>query len=169
MPWFETPIALLPDLIAQNGRWLAERPALIDGAARMSWREFAACDRATRERPCVPRGSAPRERVAVLMDTRIETVIAMFGIVRAGAVAVPLNVSINDAAIATMCADAGCVAVFASGASLRAHRCVARLRRDSARVISSPANRRAQGWRDFHAFIAAAERSAPDGADCAGR
>jgi len=27
---------LVPDLIAQNGRWLADRPALIDGAVTLS-------------------------------------------------------------------------------------------------------------------------------------
>ena len=56
-----------------------------------------------RERTRGP-GVQPRERVAVLMDNRQETVLALFGIVRAGAVAVPLNISINDAAVAAMCA-----------------------------------------------------------------
>ena len=134
MSWFKAPTPLVPDLITQNGRWLAERPALIDGAGRMTWREFAARNRARRERPRGP-GRAPRERVAVLMDSRLETVIAMFGIVRAGAVAVPLNVSINDAAVAAMCADADCVAVFASGIPMRAHRCTARRRRTRRRAF----------------------------------
>jgi acyl-CoA synthetase (AMP-forming)/AMP-acid ligase II len=49
------------------------------------------------------------------MESRYETAIVLFGIVRAGAVAVPLNVSITDAAIAAMCTDAACAAVCASG------------------------------------------------------
>jgi acyl-CoA synthetase (AMP-forming)/AMP-acid ligase II len=114
MPWFQEPRPLLPDLIAQNGRWLADRPALIDGACSLSWREFA--DATARvANGLASLGIQPGDRVAVLMDSRHETVLTLFGIVRAGAVAVPLNISINDAAEAAMCADACCVAVFASG------------------------------------------------------
>ncbi len=159
MSWFETPIPLVPDLITQNGRWLAERPALIDGDARMTWREFAAST-ARLANGLASLGVSPRERVAVLMDTRLETVIAMFGIIRAGAVAVPLNVSINDAAIATMCADAGCVAVFASGAHCA--------RIDALRAAGVLGARyfiacewRGAGWRAFDAFIDAQSAAAP--------
>ena len=124
MSWFHAPTPLLPDLIAQNGRWLADRPALVDGAATLTWREFAAAT-ARVANGLAALGIRPRERVAVLMESRLETVLALFGIVRAGAVAVPLNVSMNDAAVAAMCADAGCVAVFASGLSAFASmRCV---------------------------------------------
>ena len=42
MSWFQAPAPLVPDLIAGNGRWRAELPALVDGALRLSWREFAA-------------------------------------------------------------------------------------------------------------------------------
>jgi hypothetical protein len=41
MSWFQAPAPLVPDLIAQNGRWLADRPALIDGEVTLSWREVA--------------------------------------------------------------------------------------------------------------------------------
>jgi acyl-CoA synthetase (AMP-forming)/AMP-acid ligase II len=113
MPWFQAPTPLIPDLIEQNGRWLAERAALVDGSQRMNWREFAAAT-ARCANALWMLGIRPRERVAVLMDSRLETAVALFGILRAGAVAVPLNISIADAAVAAMCADADCVAVFAS-------------------------------------------------------
>ncbi len=112
MSWFEARAPLLPDLVAQNGRWLAERPALIEGTAALSWREFADAT-AQVANGLAALGVEPRERVAILMDCRLETVLSMIGIVRAGAVAVPLNVSISDAAVAGMCVDAACVAVFA--------------------------------------------------------
>ncbi len=162
MPWFEAPNPLVPDLITQNGRWLAGRPALIDGAARMTWQEFAAAT-ARVANGLASLGVKSRERVAILMDTRLETVIAMFGIVRAGAVAVPLNISVNDAAIATMCADADCVAVFASG-----HQCA---RIDSLRASGAlgashfiGCEPRGEGWRDFHAFSAAQSAAVPEAA-----
>jgi acyl-CoA synthetase (AMP-forming)/AMP-acid ligase II len=159
MSWFKAPAPLLPDLIAQNGRWLGERPALIDGDVAMTWREFAA------RTAQVANGLAalrvrPRERVAVLMDSRFETVVTLCGIVRAGAVAVPLNVSINDAAVAGMCADAACVAVFASG-----HQCARIDALRSAGAISAlyfiGCEAPDEGWRDFGAFIALHSADAP--------
>ena len=160
MPWFQEPRPLLPDLIAQNGRWLADRPALIDGACSLSWRKFAAAT-ARVANGLAALGVQPHERVAVLMDSRVETVLTLFGIVRAGAVAVPLNISINDAAVAAMCADARCVAVFASG-----HHCA---RIDALRSSGALAARHfigceppAHGWRDFQAFIAGQPTHAPE-------
>jgi len=114
MAWFSPPAPLVPDLIAHNGRWLADRPALIDGEVVLSWRDFAATT-ARVAHGLAALGVRPRERVAVLMDSRLETVLTLFGLLRAGAVAVPLNVSITDQAIAGMCEDADCVAVFACG------------------------------------------------------
>ena len=88
------------------------------------------------------------------MESRLETVLALFGIVRAGAVAVPLNVSINDAAVAAMCADAGCVAVFASAdpSALASMRCAPQARSAPRDFIgcASPGG----AWRDFQDFIA---------------
>ena len=159
MPWFKAPVPLLPDLIAQNGRWRAEQPALSDGAVTLTWRQFAAATSRVANGLAVS-GIRPRERVAVLMDNRLETVLALFGIVRSGAVAVPLNVSINDSAIASMCADAGCVAVFASG-----HQCT---RIDALRAVGALGARLFigcdppdEGWREFQAFIAGQSATAP--------
>jgi acyl-CoA synthetase (AMP-forming)/AMP-acid ligase II len=159
MPWFEAPMPLLPDLIAQNGRWLADRPALIDGAITISWQELAAAT-ARVANGLVALGVRPRERVAVLMDTRMETVLTLFGIVRAGAVAVPLNVSISDTAAAAMCADAGCVAVFASGqhcGRIDALRSLGALGARHFIGCDSPG----EGWHDFQAFIAGQNTAVP--------
>jgi len=152
MPWFEAPTPLLPDLIAQNGRWLAVRPALIDGTVTLSWQEFASAT-ARVASGLAALGVRPRERVAVLMDTRRETVLTLFGIIRAGAVAVPLNVSISDTAVAAMCADAGCVAVFASGHNcgrIDVLRSAGRLGAQHFIGCDSPG----EGWHDFQGFIA---------------
>ncbi len=159
MPWFEAPAPLLPDLVAHNGRWLAGQPALIDGAASLNWREFA--DATARVANALASlGVRPRERVAVVMDCRLETVLAMLGILRSGAVAVPLNVSITDAAIAGMCSDAACVAVFASGAHCA--------RIDGLRAAGVIGARNfigcdapADGWLDFGALFARHSAVAP--------
>jgi len=159
MSWFRAPTPLLPDLIAQNGRWLAREPALIDGAVELSWREFA--DATARVANALAAlGVAPRARVAVLMDSRLETALVLFGIVRAGAVAVPLNISVTDAAVARMCTDAACVAVFASGAHC--------LRIDALRAAGAlgithciGCEPPAAGWLDFHALIAGHSATPP--------
>jgi acyl-CoA synthetase (AMP-forming)/AMP-acid ligase II len=159
MSWFDPPKPLLPELIALNGRWQAHKAALIDGELVLSWREFAATT-ARIAQGLAALGIAPRERVAVLMDTRVETAIALFGIVRAGCVAVPLNVSITDQAVAVMCRDAGVVAVFASGAHCA--------RIDGLRAAGTLAARYfigcdapADGWLEFSAFSAAQRSDAP--------
>ena len=159
MPWFQASTPLVPDLIAQNGRWLGTRPAFIDGAVSLSWGEFAAAT-ARVANGLAALGVKPRERVAVLMDCRLETVLTLFGILRSGAVAVPLNVSINDAAIAAMCADAACVAVFASGrhcARIDALRARGALGARSFVGCDAPP----AGWLDFQAFIAQAAAATP--------
>ncbi|HUO78974.1 MAG TPA: AMP-binding protein [Steroidobacteraceae bacterium] len=159
MSWFEAPVALLPDLIAHNGRWHGAEPALVDGELTLSWREL---DDATARaaQAVLALGVRPRERIAVLMDSRFETVIAMFGIVRAGAVAVPLNVSISDDAVAAMCVDAAAVAVFASGEHCR--------RIDALRAAGALAARHyvgcdgaRPGWHEFGELLAAQPAEAP--------
>jgi acyl-CoA synthetase (AMP-forming)/AMP-acid ligase II len=150
MSWFQAPTPLVPDLIEQNGRWLARQPALVDGPTVLAWADFSDAT-AQVAHALAALGVAPRERVALLMDTRFETVLAMFGIVRAGAVAVPLNTSITDSAVAGMCADAACSAVFASGAHCER---IDALRNSSALqarhfIACEPPH---AGWHDFHAL-----------------
>jgi acyl-CoA synthetase (AMP-forming)/AMP-acid ligase II len=159
MPWFQAPTPLVPDLIEQNGRWLADCPALADGPVTLSWREFAAAT-ARVANALAMLGVRPRERVAVLMDSRLETAVALLGIVRAGAVAVPLNVSVVDSAVAAMCADALCVAVFASGQHCARIDALRRRGQLGARHFIG-CDVTAAGWLDFATLIAAQPAVAP--------
>ncbi len=115
MAWFTPRQPTLPEMIENNGRWRADKPALEVGDRVWSWREFAA-DTARVAHALARDGVSPGDRVAVLMDNSAAMMLAMFGTVRAGAVAVPLNVSISDDAVATMIADSDARAVFASAA-----------------------------------------------------
>jgi acyl-CoA synthetase (AMP-forming)/AMP-acid ligase II len=159
MSWFQAPVALLPELIAHNGRWQGSRQALVDGPRALSWREFDAAT-ARFGNALLALGVRPRERVALLMDTRLETAIAMFGIARAGAVAVPLNVSITDEAVATMCADAAVVAAIASGAHCERLDGLRRAGSLAARHLISCDGTRT-GWHEFDALLAAQPDVAP--------
>ncbi|MEM7611127.1 MAG: AMP-binding protein [Pseudomonadota bacterium] len=115
MTWFDPQPLLLPEVITNNGRWLADKPALICDGTTLNWRDFAA---ATNRVASALRhgGLGTGDRVAVVMDNSSEMAIALFGIIRAGAVAVPLNVSISDEAIANMVNDSDARAIFASSA-----------------------------------------------------
>jgi acyl-CoA synthetase (AMP-forming)/AMP-acid ligase II len=159
MSWFQPPTPLVPDLIEQNGRWLAGQPALVDGPTVLSWADFAGAT-AQVAHGLATLGIAARDRVALLMDTRLETVLAMFGIVRAGAVAVPLNTSISDSAVAAMCTDAACLAVFASGAHCARLDALSRSGALRMRqfIACEPPH---AGWHDFHALTRVQATTSP--------
>ena len=113
MGWFEAPEPLLPELIARHGRWRGRRTALVEGERRLSWAEFER-DTARIANGLAALGLRSGDRIALLMDSSLETALATFGIIRSGCVAVPLNVSVTDAAVGAMIEDAQARAVFAS-------------------------------------------------------
>jgi acyl-CoA synthetase (AMP-forming)/AMP-acid ligase II len=114
MSWFDAPRPLLPELIARHGKWRAARPALIEGGRRLSWAQLAH-DTAQIANGLAACGLRRGDRIVLLMDNSLEFALALFGILRSGCVAVPLNVSISDAAVVGMIEDAAARAVFASG------------------------------------------------------
>lgn len=65
--------------------------AIMDGERRCTYAQLDAAADAIAG-GLESRGVAPGERVAVLMDNRLESAECFFGIVRAGAIAVPLNI-----------------------------------------------------------------------------
>ena len=113
MTWFQMPEPLLPDFFVLHARFLGTSTAVIEGERRLSWR---AIEQATARAAngMIALGLSPGDRVALLMDNSLEMAIALFGILRAGCVAVPLNVSISDEAVYGMIEDATARAVFAS-------------------------------------------------------
>jgi len=112
-PWFDAPSPLLPEILALNGRWLADKPAVICEDRVMTWLEF---DRQTAQlaNGLIGLGLAPGTRVAVLMSNSAEMMVVLWGVIRAGGVAVPLNLSVTDAGIRAMIADAEAAFLFAS-------------------------------------------------------
>ncbi len=118
MSWFQAPRPLLPELIGFNARWRARQPALVCEDQVQDWQTL---DRRVSQVASVllQRGLERGQRVAVLMQNSAGMVEALFGILRAGGVAVPLNLSVADAGIAGMLRDAGAVAVIASDEQCR--------------------------------------------------
>jgi acyl-CoA synthetase (AMP-forming)/AMP-acid ligase II len=160
MSWFTAPQPLLPALLAHHGRWRAGRTALIDGQRRLSWGELEAAT-AQIANGLAASGLGRGARIAVLMDNSLELALLLLGILRSGCVAVPLNVSISDAAVAAMIEDAAALAVFASGRHCAR---IEALAASSARVASALrfAHQGPGGaWRELNAWRAAQWTHAP--------
>jgi acyl-CoA synthetase (AMP-forming)/AMP-acid ligase II len=154
MAWFQAPLVTLPNLVALHGKWRGARTALIEGDRRLTWLEFER-ETARAANGLDWLGLRAADRVAVLMDNSLEMVILLFGILRHGGVAVPLNVSISDGAVARMIEDADARAVFASERHCRR---IDELRPQSqavARAVRVAAGRADPGWTDFAAWLRA--------------
>ncbi|HEX2494703.1 MAG TPA: AMP-binding protein, partial [Steroidobacter sp.] len=148
----EASAPLLPEIFALHGRWRANREALVCDDVRETWGEFA---RSVNRfgNALLKHGVKPRERVAMLMSNGVPMVHALFGTMNAGAVSVPLNVSISDEAALGMLHDSGASAIVATPDQ--------RARIDALRNRLGPdvrlfllADRPAAGWTCWETFIA---------------
>src|SRR5690348_48884 len=84
--------ANVADLVRAAAAAEPDKPALIDGERRISWRELdEQVDRLAAALQAS--GRAARERIGVLLPNSIEFAVAYFGVLRAGLVAVPLNLA----------------------------------------------------------------------------
>ncbi|HYL70130.1 MAG TPA: AMP-binding protein, partial [Candidatus Dormibacteraeota bacterium] len=163
MGWFEAPEPLLPELIARHGRWRASRTALVEGARRLTWAQLE------RDTPQIANGLGALglrtgERVAILMDNSLETAVVMLGILRSGCVAVPLNVSVNDAAVGAMIEDAAARAVFASGAHCARIDALAASQARASNAVRIGHQAPGAPWLELNAWRAAQSADAPSGA-----
>jgi len=111
---FDAMRPLLPEILDLHGKWRATKPALIDARGTCDWATFASAVNRTAN-GLIASGIAPAERVGVVMGNSAMTVETMFGILAAGAVVVPMNLSVTDEALRTMLGDAGVRALFVSG------------------------------------------------------
>ncbi|MCI0517835.1 MAG: AMP-binding protein [Woeseiaceae bacterium] len=113
MVWFAPTPQLIPDLIALNSHWLRDKPAVIVDDTVHSWTAFG---RGTSRvaNALLERGLVQGDRVIVLMHNSLAMAEAIFGIMRAGLVVVPLNVAVADSAVAGMIANCGARAIIAS-------------------------------------------------------
>jgi acyl-CoA synthetase (AMP-forming)/AMP-acid ligase II len=149
MAWFTPKPLILPEIIAQNARFLRNKPAWVCDGVTVTWSDFGE-GTAKIGNALLDSGLEHGDRVIVLMKNSYEMAEAMFGIIRAGLVAVPLNVSITDDAIAGMIDNAGARAVIASGEHvLRVegiHDSV--VQQVGTRFICVDAD--VKGWQDYH-------------------
>lgn len=161
MAWFSPQPLLIPDIITANSTTLATKEAVIDGERTATWADFG---RGTAKvaNALGGIGLAPQDRVIVLMGNSYEMAEAMFGIIRGGFCAVPLNCSITDEAVGGMIANSNARAVIASGEHIaRIEALRPQLSRDvNERLIGVRAAE--NGWHDYQALCDAATDAIPD-------
>lgn len=158
MSWFEPPPLLLPQMIANNGKFRADRPALIVGEVTLSWRQF---DQATARvaNGLHGLGVQPGQSVAILMVNGQAMTEVMFGVIRAGCVAVPLNVSISDQSVASMIDDSASAAVVVTAEHrLRVDGCRNQLTTVRHFICAGDS---AEGWLDYEGFRDGASSTPP--------
>ncbi|MFV0478676.1 MAG: class I adenylate-forming enzyme family protein [Parahaliea sp.] len=110
---FEAPVPLLPEILDLHGRWRGERDALVCDDVRLNWRQFCAANHQLAH-ALLAQNIGRGARVGVVMSNSPEMAQALFGIMAAGAVSVPVNLSVSDEAMAAMLCDADISALIVS-------------------------------------------------------
>ncbi|WP_232059319.1 class I adenylate-forming enzyme family protein [Kineobactrum salinum] len=113
MTGFEAPVPLLPEILALHGKWRGHKSAVIFENSRLSWAEFCA-DNHRFAHGLLARGVKPGDRVGIVMSNGLPMLQALFGSMAAGAVSVPINLSVSDEAMLGMLQDAGVTALVVS-------------------------------------------------------
>jgi acyl-CoA synthetase (AMP-forming)/AMP-acid ligase II len=154
MAWFSPDRALLPEIIALNGRWLPHKPAVIVEGRSVSWSSFSEAT-AKIANGLLQAGLERGDRVIILSDNSLEMAEAIFGTIRAGLTVVPLNIAVTDDAVLNMIIDSGARAIVASGEHVMRidalHERMPENIGDRYYAIDSPETRGAQ-WQDFWAM-----------------
>ena len=160
MAWFKPRPLLIPDIIAINVASCPNKDAVIDGDHAVCWRDFGK-GTARVANMLSDLGLVHGDRVIVLMTNSYDMVEAMFGIIRGGYVAVPLNCAITDDAVAGMIDNSAAKAVIASGEHIeRIDMLRTRISIEVAgRLIGVRPLR--EGWHHYHALRDAADDSEP--------
>ncbi|MDP5054253.1 MAG: long-chain fatty acid--CoA ligase, partial [Congregibacter sp.] len=104
---------LLPEILALHGRWRPEKMAVIAADTSKTWAGFVA-DNHRFAHGLRDAGIQPGDRVGIFMSNGYCMLTALFGVLASGAVSVPLNTSVSDAAIVAMLGDAGIRALIVS-------------------------------------------------------
>jgi acyl-CoA synthetase (AMP-forming)/AMP-acid ligase II len=189
MMQLDDPQVFIPDLIANHARFQPRREAVVCGDVRRDWAGF---DRNISRiaNALLAAGVGRGDKVAVLMGNRVEMLEAVFGIVRAGACAVPLSGLLTGPQLAALLADSGAIGAFATAdfkakldaladppAALRPGLCIAMdadldtaadaavdtaSRLSVASADGSSASAPAPRWRSLQDFVAGAPDTQPN-------
>ncbi|MBU1740708.1 MAG: AMP-binding protein, partial [Proteobacteria bacterium] len=101
---FDNPDVVIPDVIRSHGKWRQNKPAVICQGRRLTWGRLD--ERMNRVAGgLIARGLQTGDKVSLLSSNRIEYLEILFGIIRAGGVAVPLSALVAGRDLARMVID----------------------------------------------------------------
>ncbi len=108
---FEIELPLFPDMIRLHGKWYRDKPCVIDDEKTLTWGEI---DRTSNQVANGLRslGIGKDDSVVIIMGNCVEYIEIIYGIWKAGAVVVPLNLAVNEDGLEMMLTDSGARAVF---------------------------------------------------------
>ncbi|MCK9284035.1 MAG: AMP-binding protein [Rhodocyclaceae bacterium] len=160
LPCLDDPQMLIPDVLESHGKYFRTKEAVVCGSVRRTWGDFNRnINRVANT--LLKLGVGKNAKVAVLMGNSVEMLEILFGIVKAGACAVPLSGLLTGEQLADLVNDSGSTLLFAT-AEFRA-----KLMPASARLKGVAAERRVAvltpeaGWTDYAAFVAEASDERP--------
>src|SRR5262245_60740325 len=105
-------------LLEECARFTPEKTALVSGGDRRSYRDLD--DRANQlAHALIAGGIQPGDRVAICLPGSIDTVAAIFAVLKAGAVFVALNALSRSERLAGLLADCGGAAIVSATSSSR--------------------------------------------------
>ena len=110
---FEIRAPLFHDFVGLHARWYPAKLAVIDEKSTVTWGELERRTNAVAQ-GLRKLGIRDGDSVAILLENCAEYVEVIYGIWKAGAVVVPLNLAVNEAGLLTMLADAAARVVFCS-------------------------------------------------------
>ena len=108
---FDIAPPLFHDFVRLNGKWYPDKPAIVDEGGTLTW---GALDQRSSQvaNGLLALGIGKGQGVAILMSNCAEYVEVMYGILKAGAVIVPLNLAVNEEGLIRMIEDSGAKAIF---------------------------------------------------------
>ena len=158
---FESPSPLLPEIFALHGKWQVGKPALIAGEVRETWPEMM-CSAHRFANALIHSGVQVGDTVGIVMSNGAEMVHALLGCMSAGAVSVPINLSVSDDALVNMLIDAKTVAlVVTSDQFERLLRLQERLP-SSLSVCVTTGTSSVDGWTQWTDFVGNAAQTVPN-------
>ncbi|MFT6408031.1 MAG: acyl-CoA synthetase (AMP-forming)/AMP-acid ligase II [Arenicella sp.] len=104
MAFFKTHNPLLPEILALHGRWRANQDAVICGDQRLNWKTFIQRNHQFAN-ALIDNDIVVGDTIGIVMSNGIPMMQAIMGSMAAGAVSVPINLSVNDDALLGMLND----------------------------------------------------------------
>jgi len=160
MALFEQKSPLLPQLISWQGKWSANKTAVIFNHRRTSYKRF---DQVTNQvaNYLLANNIGAQSRVVVMMENSDTMLFALFGVIKSGATVVPLNLSISDEAVAVQIddCDADCI-IASSPQSVRLDGLIAQGKLNANRLLIAPQPQNAR-WYDWQELIVEASDGDP--------